>query len=285
MVNGVAQSAATVIHVTAAQLAQTSFVTGVVSDSLQIRASDGLAWSASDTAGWSPFTVYVPPNHAPVVTTAAINSSRGQTIAASSLFSVSDSDGDPVTSYDLWDSTRDPNSGHFVVNGVAQSAATVIHVTAAQLAQTSFVTGLVSDSLQIRASDGFAWSASDNAAWSPFNVNVPLNHAPTVTTADITAGRNQTIAVSSLFSVNDSDGDPIRSYDLWDSTRDPNSGHFVVNGVAQSAATVIHVTAAQMAQTSFVTGSVSDSLQIRASDGIAWSAPDSAAWSPFHLFV
>ncbi len=42
-------------------------------------------------------------------------------------------------------------SGHFVVNGVAQGAATVITISAADLANTSFVTGSVGDSLQIRA--------------------------------------------------------------------------------------------------------------------------------------
>ncbi len=186
-----------------------------------------------------------------------------------------------MTKYQLWDSTRDPNSGHFVVNGVAQAASTVIEITAAQLSQTSFVTGTIGDSLQIRAFDGLDWSAGDNAPWAPFTVSPPANHAPGVTTSYMVRPHGTTLALSSLFSVNDADGDPMMKYQLWDSTSDPDSGHFTVNGVAQPAATIIDITAAQLSQTSFVTGTVGASLQIRAFDGYEWSAPYNAAWSPF----
>jgi len=285
-VNGIAEPAHTVITISAAQLSQTTFVTGSVGDSLQIRAFDGIKWSAADDAAWSPFAVTVPPDNPPVVTTATVNAMHGRTLALSSLFSVSDADGDAMTKYELWDSTGDPNSGYFVVNGVAQAAHTVIDITAAQLAQTSFVTGKVSDSLQIRANDGEVWSAADTEAWAPFNVNVVTPYtAPTVTTTDINTTANQTLALSSLFAVTDPDGDTMTKYELWDSTSDPNSGHFVVNGVAQAAHTVVDITAAQLVQTSFLTGTVGDSLQIRAFDGIQWSAADTAAWSPFHISV
>ncbi|HET7086182.1 MAG TPA: M10 family metallopeptidase C-terminal domain-containing protein [Rhizomicrobium sp.] len=283
VVNGVAQPAWTVIDVTAAQLAQTTFVAGTVGDNLQIRAFDGLSWSAADNVRWSPFTVTVPANHAPVLTTTATTLAHGQSVAASSLFTVSDADGDSMTRYQLWDSTNDPNSGHFVVNGVAQPAWTVIDITAAQLAQTTFVAGMVNDGLQIRAYDGADWSAADNARWSPFTVSVPANHAPVLTTTDITIPHGQSVAASSLFTVSDTDGDAMTRYQLWDSTNDPNSGHFIVGGVAQSAWTVIDVTAAQLAQTSFVAGTVGDNLQIRAFDGLSWSAADTVRWAPFHV--
>ncbi len=156
-------------------------------------------------------------------------------VALSSLFTVSDADGDSMTKYELWDSTSDPRSGYFTVNGVAQAANTIIDITAAQLAQTAFVGGTVSSSLQIRAYDGISWSASDTAAWAPFAVSPPANHPPMVTTANITAARNQTLPLAGLFLVSDADGDAITEYQLWDTTTDPNSGHFVVNGVAQAA--------------------------------------------------
>ncbi|HET7085131.1 MAG TPA: M10 family metallopeptidase C-terminal domain-containing protein [Rhizomicrobium sp.] len=285
VVNGVAQAAWTVIDITAAQLAQTTFVAGTVGDGIQIRASDGLSWSAADTVRWAPFAVTVPVNHAPVLTTADKTLTHGQSVAASSLITVSDPDGDAITRYQLWDSTNDPNSGYFVVNGVVQPAWTVIDITAAQLAQTSFVAGTVGDNLQIRASDGAAWSAADTVRWAPFTVTVPVNHAPVLTTADKTLSHGQTVAASSLFTVSDPDGDAITRYQLWDSTNDPNSGHFVVNGVAQAAWTVIDITAAQLAQTSFVAGTVGDNLQIRASDGAAWSAADTVRWAPFAVTV
>ncbi len=77
-----------------------------------------------------------------------------------------------MTKYELCDSTRDPNSGSFFIGSAKQNASTIIDITAAQLAQTSFVTGTVGDSLQIRAFDGTAWSAGDTANWSPFFVSV-----------------------------------------------------------------------------------------------------------------
>jgi len=285
VVNGVAQAPGTVIEITTAQLAQTSFVTGSVGDALEIRAFDGVNWSAPDTASWSPFNVSVAANRAPVVTTAAITAQRNQTLALSSLFKVTDPDGDTITKYQLKDTSTDVASGHFAVNGVVQTAGTVIEITAAQLAQTSFVTGTAADNLQIRAFDGTTWSAADNAQWSPFTVSVPANRAPVVTTGPITARKNQAFALSSLFTVSDPDGDKITKYQLRDTSTDPASGRFVVNGVAQAAGAVIEITAAQLAQTSFVAGTAGDNLQIRAFDGAAWSAADNAQWSPFTVSV
>jgi hemolysin type calcium-binding protein len=284
-VSGVAKPAWTVIDITAAQLAQTSFVAGTVGDGIQIRAFDGVSWSAADTVQWAPFTVTVPVDNAPVLTTSNKNMTQGQSVAASSLFSVTDADGDAMTRYQLWDSTNDPNSGYFVVNGVAQAAWTVIDITAAQLAQTSFVAGTVGDGIQIRAFDGAAWSAADTVQWAPFTVTVPVNHAPVLTTADTAIPHNHSVSLSSLVSVSDPDGDPITRYQLWDSTNDPNSGYFIVNGVAQKAWTVIDITAQQAAQTIFLAGTVADNLQIRASDGAAWSAADTVRWAPFTVSV
>jgi len=285
VVGGVVQSAGTVIDITAPQLGQTSFVAGRISDNLQVRAFDGSSWSDADNAAWAPFSVNVPANTAPALSTQTVNAMHGRTLALTSLFQVSDADGDTMTKYQLWDSSRDPNSGHFVINGVAQAAGTVIDVTAAQLAQTSFVTGALSDSLQIRAFDGMDWSAGDNASWAPFNVNVTPYTAPTLSIADQAVHQGDILALSSLVSVNDPDGDTMTRYQLWDSTRDPNSGHFTVNGQTQAASTVIDITAAQFAQTAFIAGSAGDSLQIRAFDGVSWTAADTASWSPFHINV
>ncbi len=285
VVNGVAQAPGTVIDITAAQLSQVSFVTGVAADNIQIRAFDGSTWSAADNAAWSPFTVSISANILPVVATSNITAQRNQILAASSLFSVSDTDNDTITRYQLWDGTNDPNSGHWEVNGVAKAAQTVIDITAAQLSQTSFVAGGVADRLQIRAFDGIDWSVPDSGQWSPFFVSPPGNRAPVVTTANLSVVPGQTLALSNMFSVSDADNDTITKYQLWDETTDPQSGYWVVNGVPQTARTVIEITPGQVAQTSFVTGSNPDGLQIRAFDGTAWSAADSATWARFTVIA
>ncbi|MFX9177173.1 hypothetical protein ABTN70_20070, partial [Acinetobacter baumannii] len=63
------------------------------------------------------------------------------------------------TAYQLWDSTSDPASGHWVVGGVAQAAGIAINVSPAQLTSTSFQSGSGSDELGPRSFDASAWGA------------------------------------------------------------------------------------------------------------------------------
>src|SRR5258707_1285918 len=162
-----------------------------------------------------------------------------------------------MTKYEFYDAT---GSGHFAVGGVAQGAATVIDVTAAQLATTSYVTGSASDQLYVRANDGTLWSA-----WQPFMAGPT---APVVSASNAAIASGQSVTASSLFTASDPDGDTLTKYEFYDAT---GSGHFAVGGVAQGAATVIDVTAAQLATTSYVSGSGTDQLYVRANDGSAWS--------------
>ena len=268
LVNGVAQSANVVIDISAAQLAQTSFQVGSVSDLTAVRAFDGMDWSA-----WSFFNITPPVNHAPVVTAHDTAVSSGQTVTAASLFSVTDADGDLMTEYQFADGTASASSGHFLVNGVAQSANVVIDISAAQLAQTSFQVGSVSDLAAVRAFDGMDWSA-----WSLFNITPPVDHAPVVTAHDTAVSSGQTVTAASLFSVTDADGNSMTEYQFADGTANASSGHFMVNGVAQGANVVIDISAAQLAQTSFQVGSVSDLAAVRAFDGMDWSP-----WSIFNI--
>src|SRR5262249_26498228 len=109
------------------------------------------------------------------------------------------------------------------------------------------------------------------SGWQSFHVTTSPNHAPQVAAADYQAAHNAAIPASTLFSVADADNDVPTKYQFWDSTADASSGHFVVNGVAQGANQAIDVTAAQLAQTSFQSGSGADVLSVRAFDGIDWS--------------
>jgi hypothetical protein len=201
-------------------------------------------------------------DQAPVVTASTKYMMRNQSIAASSLFTVTDPDGDPITTYALKDPT---GLGYFVVSGVIQASNTEIDLTAAQLAQTTYVSGTGSEQLSIRASDGTLWSS-----WQAVSINVapPNEKAPVVTASSLTTLAGQSFKASSLFSVSDSNGDPIVTYAFKDTT---GNGYFVVNGVIQASNTEIDLTAAQLAQTTFVAGSATDQLSIRASDGWLWS--------------
>ena len=264
VVNGVEQAAQQIFGVTAAQLAQTTFVPAPnSSDDLLIGATDGTF------SGWTNFHVNGPVNHAPVVTVSASPvQATSQPLQLSNFFSVTDPDNDAFA-YLFYDST--PGGGHIVVNGAEQAANQIFGLTAAQLAQTTFVSAAgSSDDLLIGATDG-AFSG-----WSSLHVNGPVNHAPVVTVSPSTvvAAQGVPVQLSNYFSVTDPDSDPF-VYLLYDST--PAGGHVVVNSVEQPANQVLGLTAAQLAQTTFVAGGTED-LLIGATDGQAFSG-----WSSLHI--
>src|SRR5205807_2287417 len=147
-------------------------------------------------SGWQGFVVTPWTDSAPVMTVSNIAAVHGQTsLSAASLFTASDPDNDAITTYDFYDAT---GNGHFVVNGVAQAAGTIITVTAAQLAQTSYQSGSGADQLYVQASDGTLWSG-----WQGFVAIAPVDHAPVVTAPNVTLIHNQSIAAASLFTASD----------------------------------------------------------------------------------
>jgi 20S proteasome alpha/beta subunit len=198
-------------------------------------------------------------DQAPVVTASNQTLTHNQSIAASSLFTATDPDGQTITTYALKDVT---GNGHFVVNGVVQATNVEIDLTAAQLAQTTYVAGSSTDQLSVRASDGTLWSA-----WQAVTVTVPANHAPVAKGSNKTVTYNQSIAASSLLTASDPDGDAITNYGFINT----GNGHFVLNGVAQGNNQEIDVTAAQLSQLTFQSVGGTDSLQVRVNDGALWS--------------
>jgi len=201
VVNGAAMAAGTTITLTAAQLAQTSFVAGTAgaNDDLSVTASDGLAFSSH-----GEFHVKV--NRAPVLTThpPIVAATAAQSFAATSLFAATDADNDPLTYYVL-DNTTDPSSGHFVVNGAVMAAGSVTTLTAAQFAQTSFVAGAAG------ANDDLLVTATMASLSPPCELHVKVNRAPVLTApaATVVATAGQSIAASNLFAPTDADNDPL----------------------------------------------------------------------------
>jgi hypothetical protein len=140
-------------------------------------AYDGQAYSGNTSFSSLHVNVAGSVNHAPVVTipSANVSATAGQVIAASSLFTITDADNDPLT-YFLYDGTA--NGGHWAVNGVAEADQTVIALSASQLAQTTFVAGPAgsSDSIAAMAYDGQAYSG--NTSFSSLHVNVAAPTGP-----------------------------------------------------------------------------------------------------------
>jgi hypothetical protein len=263
-INGMVQAAGTTFAVTAAQLAQTTFTAGTAtSDDLFVNVWDGSAFS-----GPKEFHVNVPANQAPTVTAPDFSASKGQLIAASSLFSANDADGDSLL-YFFYDNSAAATSGHFTVNGVVQAANTTFAASAAQLGSLTFTAGTASsDNLLVNAWDGSLYSGPKE-----FHVNIPANRAPTVTASDISTPRGDILTASQLFSANDADGDNLL-YFFYDNSADPTSGRFTVNGVVQAAGTTFAVSAAQLGSLTFTAGTASsDDLVVNVWDGSLFSGP------------
>ena len=268
------QPANTDITVMAGDLGNVWVRGGVVagSEAISVRAFDGIDWSA-----WDSFTLTTPPNTPPVATIDDHSLQINEWSKIASWISYSDADGNAATQYQFRDSGASANSGYFwTPDNPHQPTNTDITVMAGDLGNVWVRGGMVagSETMSVRAFDGIDWSA-----WDSFTLTTrPINHAPIVTAPDFTASHNQNIGASSLFSVSDADNDTINNYQFWDSTADPTSGHWLVGGVAQGTNHAIDVTAAQLARTTFQSGSGSDDLWIRANDGLLWSD-----WKEFHV--
>ena len=69
-------------------------------------------------------------------TSASVVASYKSSVAATTLFTVYDRDGDAITQYDFWDNGA--GGGHWSINGVAQGSNVEIIVNASQLSQVTY---------------------------------------------------------------------------------------------------------------------------------------------------
>ena len=85
--------------------------------------------------------------------------------------------------------------------------------------------------------------------------------------------------------MSDPDNLAITEYQFWDRTSDPASGHFYFNGVLVPDHTLLDVTAAQLSEVTFVTGTDLNALEVRAFDGVSGSVADNVVWALFNVNI
>jgi hypothetical protein len=124
-----------------------------------------------------------------------------------------------------------------------------------------------------------ATDAAGNTTSENFIVFVGADAGAVVAASDVTLphGTNS-VLMGSLFTASDPDGDTIAQYRFWDGTADPNSGHVEVNGAPQAKNAYIPITAGQLAQTTFQSGTITDRMWVQAYDGSQWGA-----WTIFNI--
>jgi len=274
VLNGVTQGTNQEIDVSTAHLSQLTYQSGSGADTLWVRAYDGTQWGP-----WSSsFTVTTPVDTPATVSGINTTAAHGQSLAAATLFTASDPDGDAITEYAFWNTGA--GGGHFALNGVTQGTNQEIDVSAAQLSHLTYQSGSGADTLWVRAFDGTQWGPWSSA----FTVTAPVDSGATVTptSANVVLAQGQSsIAASSLFTASDADGDTVASYGFYNNGG--GGGRFLINGVAQGTNQEIIVSAAQLSQVTYQPGSGGDTLWVQAYDGYAWG-PWSSGFtvSPHH---
>jgi hypothetical protein len=255
------------VSVDAADLSTVTFVGANFNftDTMNVRAFDGVSWSAWTSTSLSSN------NTAPVVVASSANVT-GTPLDVSSLMSITDADGDAITQYQFFEYTN--GGGYLAVDGVQQSANNVVSVDAADLSTVTFVGAdfNFSDTMNVRAFDGVSWSA-----WT--STTVTSNNTAPVVVASSANVTGTPLDVSSLMSITDADGDAITQYQFFEYTN--GGGYLAVDGVQQSANNVVSVDAADLSTVTFVGANFNftDTMNVRAFDGVSWSAWTSTSLS------
>jgi hypothetical protein len=178
-------------------------------------------------------------------------------IAATSLFTATDTDGDPIVQYDFWDNGS--AGGTWLNNGNPLKVGTDNFVPVSQLSQITYQGGAGTETIWERASDGIGFGA-----WVSLNAT---DTAPVVapTSASLTVSHTSSVAASTLFTVYEEDGEPIAQYDFWDNGA--GGGHWTINGQVGKTGTDNFVNATQLSQVTYTPGAGTDTLWVRASEG------------------
>jgi autotransporter passenger strand-loop-strand repeat protein len=221
----------------------------------------GVPYLKSDGAGGTDVLLNVLP-----VTTASNGSlKQGQSVAASTLFSASDSDGDAIAQYAVFDATS--GGGHFVVGGTPMpSGVSGFYITPQQYLTTTFVAGPNGSTDHIYVA---AFDSVQEGPVTSFYVSALIDPAPVITASNYQISKGQiSVAASSLFTASDPDGDAVTRYAVFDAT--PGSGYFAVGGTPMpSGALGFYLTPQQYLATTFVPGpsGSSDHIYVAAFDG------------------
>ena len=268
---GVTQAAGQNIDVSAANIANLSYVGGSAkgSETLWAQVYDGGAWSA--WYSWSQNTVRLT-NTAPVISAASKNVGQSAWLRASELgISFSDADSDAPVTYRITDGNGAASSARFWVQGGGYSSVTGVPVTLTADQWANFWvqggTDVSTDLITVQVFDGMEWSNTVS-----FNLNTRLpNRAPVATPTQDGVKTGQSIAASSMLNVTDADSDPVVAYRFWDSA---GGGYFSLNGSIKAAGQNIDVSAAQLGGLAYFGGATkgSETLYAQVYDGQDWSA-------------
>ena len=164
-----------------------------------------------------------------------------------------------------------------MVNGAAQGGGHAIDVLPGDIGNTFFNVGTLggSDLLWARLIE----SNGQASEWKSFSVTAPLARLPSLSVSDTLAARGDTIALSTLVRVTDTDSVGFQALHLWDSNGTIAGGRFVVGDVPQTGGHAITLTPSDVAKTVFNVGTLGGTDQLWAQ--IVQANGELSSWAPF----
>jgi hypothetical protein len=270
--NGTVVAAGTILTVSAADLAKVSIRggSGAGTETMEIRAFDGTAWST-----WDPFKITTTlPNRAPVATIDDKTVRANEWVKITDMLKYSDADGNAAVQYQFIDLFNGAGSA-YLWNNEAKPANTAFTVNAADLGNVWARGGQGGgwDNMQVRAFDGKDWGA-----WDTFKFTTVPNAAPVAVIDDKAVSKNEWVKASTLLKATDADGNAITEYQFVDKFAAKGSAYFYTPDKPEHAGNEVFTVKAADLGNVWIRGAQTagwDTMQVRASDGVAWGAWDS----------
>ncbi|MCH2180150.1 MAG: M10 family metallopeptidase C-terminal domain-containing protein [Mariniblastus sp.] len=211
------------------------------------------------------------PNQAPIVNVADNTVLLNTAVAATTLFSVEDPDGDSILKYRFLDLSSDLLSGYFDLNGAALENGSLTEIDASDLNNMFYVGGteIADEDIMVQAWDGLAWSNA-NATGTMYTTRQQIT-PPEAVASDFTLLANEILDASSFISASDPDGFPILRYYIKDDRIDQS--YFKLGDTVLAQGTFHYINAAQMPNLQYhAFGNSTEKFRAFAYDGSTWSA-------------
>ena len=210
------------------------------------------------------------PNLRPVVTPIDAVVMLNQSIAVSTLFSVTDPDGDEITQYRFTDTTASGSSGYFVFQGQIQQNGAQLLIDADDLDELFYVGGPVvgNEFIRVQAFDGELFS--DPVVARAYTAR-PESTQPIANVNDISVLGNESVFASSFISAFDPDGFPIVGYSIRDT--DIDKSFFSLDGEALEQGVFHNFSVDEFERLRYnAVGRQDENIEVRAFDGTVSSS-------------
>lgn len=258
-------------EITSAQLSSFEFVAAstIGTERIRIQAYDGALWSSPVELQ----VVYVRENTTkPVVTTNSVNMVESDYILLSSFISATDPDGWPITQFQIRDLS--PTGGYLKLGNSVLPQGVFRYYSPTEFANLRYyaVTPNQVERIEVFAFDGVKWSD-----YSYANVTTTPNFSkPTTSYASKNVAAGTSYPLVSFMKWFDSDGNQIKSVDVFDTDASSNSGRLEYKGSVLAAGVWHTIPLEESGSLVYISSNLAqnETIRYRVSDG-KFTSPES----------